>query len=42
VGGIPRVFNGCEMAVELNAKGVPKPVTGKFFDPFKNAECPTP
>lgn len=42
VGGIPRVFNGCEMAVELNAKGVPKLVTGKFFDPFKNAECPTP
>lgn len=42
VGGVPRIFNGCEMAVALTTKGVAKPVTGKFFDPFTNRECPTP
>ena len=42
VGGIPRIFTGCQMSVRLTAKGVQKPVTGKFFDSFTNAECPTP
>lgn len=42
VPGLPRVFNACEMAVKLTASGKIKPVTGKFFDPFADANCPNP
>jgi ABC-type branched-subunit amino acid transport system substrate-binding protein len=42
VAGLERIFNGCEMAVKLTAKGKLKPVTGKFFDPFADADCPNP
>ena len=39
---LPRVFSGCELAVKLTKKGTVKPVTGKFFDAFLDAECDTP
>ncbi len=39
---LPRIFNGCELAVKLTKTEKVKPVTGKFFDAFADQECPTP
>jgi len=39
---LPRVFNGCELAVKLTKGTKVKPVTGKFFDAFVGEECETP
>jgi ABC-type branched-subunit amino acid transport system substrate-binding protein len=43
--GVPivtRVFNNCELAVKMTRTRAVKPVTGKFFDAFTGADCPTP
>ena len=42
VGAITRVFNLCELAVKLTKGTKVKPVTGKFYDAFAGANCPTP
>ncbi|HVM64363.1 MAG TPA: hypothetical protein VMU14_05845, partial [Acidimicrobiales bacterium] len=42
VGGVPRVFNGCEMEVAYDKAGVATAVSGTFVDPFTNAPCPSP
>jgi ABC-type branched-subunit amino acid transport system substrate-binding protein len=42
VGKAPRAFNPCALASKLTASGEQEPVTGEFFDPFKNQACPTP
>jgi ABC-type branched-subunit amino acid transport system substrate-binding protein len=39
---LPRVFSACELAVEMTKGKKVKPVTGKFFDAFADAECETP
>jgi ABC-type branched-subunit amino acid transport system substrate-binding protein len=39
---LPRVFSACELAVEMTKGTKVKPVTGKFFDAFADAECETP
>jgi hypothetical protein len=39
---LPRIFNGCELAVKLTKTTKVKPVTGTFFDSFADQECPTP
>lgn len=42
LGAITRVFNLCELAVKLTKGTKVKPVTGKFYDAFAGANCPTP
>lgn len=41
VAGIPRLFTACVFGTVLNSNGEETPISGHFFDPFKNTTCPT-
>jgi ABC-type branched-subunit amino acid transport system substrate-binding protein len=42
VGGTPRSFTACSLAIRFDADGKQKLVTGKFFDAYQNRPCRTP
>ncbi len=38
---LPRIFNVCTLGIQLTKTKKVKALTGKFFNPFANQECPT-
>jgi branched-chain amino acid transport system substrate-binding protein len=41
VGGIPRVFNPCQLLTKIE-NGEEVPITGQFFNPYTGGACPAP